>query len=237
MDLLFLLTTKPKYSSFFSIWSKDFKNVIFEIGWPSPFRGRWGRTFEIVSNQKNKGGLFQQLSKISSKIIFLLLWPRGRPFDLTDLRRGWVDFCENYIFEIRRIHWEKWAIACLCRKLHLKVNFLLCLLAASRPYNQKVTLIWSLRQRHAIAHFSQCIFLISKMYFSQKFTQPLLRSVRTNGRPRGRKGKKMIFELIFESYWNKPPLVFWFETISNVRPQRPRKGLGQPISKITFLKS
>ena len=117
MDLLFLLTTKPKYSSFFSIWSKDFKNVIFEIGWPSPFRGRWGRTFEIVSNQKNKGGLFQQLSKISSKIIFLLLWPRGRPFDLTDLRRGWVDFCENYIFETRRIHWEKWAIACLYYKL------------------------------------------------------------------------------------------------------------------------
>ena len=94
IDLLFLLTTKPKYSSFFSIWSKDFKNVIFEIGWPSPFRGRWGRTFEIVSNQKNKGGLFQQLSKISSKIIFSLLWPRGRPFDLTDLRRVWVDFCK-----------------------------------------------------------------------------------------------------------------------------------------------
>ena len=168
MDLLLLLTTKPKYSSFFSIWSKDFKNVIFEIGWPSPFRGRWGRTFEIVSNQKNKGGLFQQLSKISSKIIFLLLWPRGRPFDLTDLRRGWVDFCENYIFEIRRIHWEKWAIACLCRKLHLNVNFLLCLLAGSRPHNQKVTFKWSLQQRHTIAHFSQEYFPGFKNVFFTK---------------------------------------------------------------------
>ena len=118
-----------------------------------------------------------------------------------------------------------------------KVNFLLCLLLASRPYSQKVTFKWSSRQRHAIAHFSQCIFLISKMCFSQKSTQPLLRSVRSNGRPRGHRSKKMIFALIFESCWNKPPLFFWFETISNVRPQRPRNGLGKPISKITFMKS
>ena len=61
--------------------------------------------------------------------------------------------------------------------------------------------------------------------------------MRSNGQPRGHRGKKMIFELIFENCWNKPPLFFWFETILNVRPQHPRNGLGQPISKITFLKS
>ena len=94
---------KPKYSSIFSIEPKDFKNVIFEkIGW-ALFEVAEVARMKLSRIKKTKGTLSQKPFKISSKTIFLHLRPRGCPFDLNGLRRGSVNFNENYIFEIKEL--------------------------------------------------------------------------------------------------------------------------------------
>ena len=45
-----------------------------------------------------------------------------------------------------------------------------------------------------------CIFLISKIYFLQKFTHPPLRSVRSNGQPQGLRGH---FQADFHKFYDQ----------------------------------
>ena len=113
------LTRKPSYSSFFSAWSTDFKNVIFEkIHWASSEVVEVKRSFSR-SLRPNFGF---HLVLTSFDLEFSLFWV-SRSFDLSDLgdlRRGSVNFFKNYIFEISASSWEKWAIARPCgQNFHL----------------------------------------------------------------------------------------------------------------------
>ena len=113
------LARESSYSSFFSAWCTDFKNVIFEK--------IHSATSEVVEVERSFSRSLRpnfgfHLVLTGFDLEFSSFWV-SRSFDLSDLgdlRRGSVNFFKNYIFEISASSWEKWAIARPCgQNFHL----------------------------------------------------------------------------------------------------------------------
>ena len=91
------LTREPSYSSFFSTWSLDFKNVIFEKKSLGPFWGRWCQEviFEVAKAKFWISSIFYKFSfRIFIVLGFEVVWPRRpqRP------RRGVREFFQKLHF-------------------------------------------------------------------------------------------------------------------------------------------
>ena len=73
------LIRKPSYSSFFSSWCTDLKNVIFEKNSLSPFWGCWGQEviFEVAEAKFWISSSFYKFSfRIFVILDFEVVWPR-----------------------------------------------------------------------------------------------------------------------------------------------------------------
>jgi hypothetical protein len=103
------LTRKPRYSSFFSAWCTDFKNVNFEkIHWAPSEVIKVKRSFSR-SLRPNFGFhlVFTSFHLEFSSFWVLRLFDFG---DLGDLRRGSGNFFKNYIFEIIAFQGKRWCM-------------------------------------------------------------------------------------------------------------------------------
>jgi hypothetical protein len=104
------LTRKPSYSSFFSAWCTDFKNVIFE-------KTHWAHS-EVVEVKRSFSRSLRpnfgfHLVLKSFHLEFSSFWI-SRSFDLGDLgvlRMGPGNFFKNYIFEISAFQGKRWGMS------------------------------------------------------------------------------------------------------------------------------
>ena len=105
-----LCNRRPSYSSFFSAWCTDFKNVFFEkIHW-APFEVVEVKRLFSRSLRPNFGF---HLVFTSFRIEFSSFWVSWLfdLGDLGDLRRGSGNFFKNYIFEISAFQGKRWGMS------------------------------------------------------------------------------------------------------------------------------
>jgi hypothetical protein len=101
------LTRKPRYSSFFSAWCTDSKNVTFEKNHLAPSEVIEVKRSFSRSLRRNFGF---HLVFTSFHLEFLLFWV-SRSFDLgnlSNLRRGSGNFFKHYVFEISAFQEKRW---------------------------------------------------------------------------------------------------------------------------------
>ena len=101
---------KLSYSSFFSAWCTDFKNIIFEKIHSASFEVIEVKRSFLRSPRPNFGF---HLVVSSFHLEFLSFWV-SRSFDLGDLgvlRMGSGDFFKNYIFEISTFQGKRWGMS------------------------------------------------------------------------------------------------------------------------------
>ena len=110
------LTTKPSYSSFFSVLYPDLKDVFFLEKFTEPLL-RSSRSQRPFSRSPGPNFGFH-LFLIGFHLEFSLFWI-SRSFDLNDLgdlRRGSGNFFKNYIFEISAFQGKRWGMSRLSRR-------------------------------------------------------------------------------------------------------------------------
>ena len=106
---------KLSYSSFFSAWCTDFKNIIFE-----KIHSASSEVIEVkrLFSRLPRPNFGFHLVLTGFDLEFSLFWV-SRSFDLSnlgDLRRGPVNFFKNYIFEISAFQWKRWGMSQLSRQ-------------------------------------------------------------------------------------------------------------------------